>query len=380
MGAEGYQLAPASASLARMLEFRRAPSGSGRRRTGIASRRTPEWSEARAAQRKARPGVGRALRWTREKARTLLFTAILLPATMGAACESQSKKNDTAPTAEPSAQLELEGVDTKNLTPREREQWGTAVSELLAPCPDQPVNLAQCVREQRPCEACLPATRFLARQVTAGKSPAQLEAAYRLRFGAAETVEVGNSPIKGDVAAPVTIVEWADFQCPFCAMAAPVLHKVVEANPGRVRLVFKHFPLSGHEHAETAARAAVAAQKQGKFWEMHHALFSNQQNLDEKLIEKLAAEVGLDVKQFNADRRSEAVVDQVAADRKQAERLGLKGTPMIYVNGRRFDLEQFDLLEDLDEWIALDAKLAAGKATKPPAEGTAAKPGATEGD
>ncbi len=308
-----------------------------------------------------------------------MLVAVLLPATMGAACESQSKKkNDTAPSAEPSAQLELDGVDTKNLTPREREQWATAVTELLAPCPDQPVNLAQCVQQQRPCEACLPAARFLARQVTAGKSPAQLEAAYRTRFGASQDVEVGSSPVKGDAAAPVTIVEWADFQCPFCAMAAPVLHKVVEANPGRVRLVFKHYPLGGHEHAEAAARAAVAAQRQGKFWEMQQALFNNQQNLDEKLIEKLAADVGLDMKQFNADRRSEAVVDQVAADRKQAERLGLKGTPMIYINGRRFDLEQFDLLEDLDAWIALELQLASGKATKA-TEPPAAKPAATEG-
>jgi protein-disulfide isomerase len=148
---------------------------------------------------------------------------------------------------------------------------------------------------------------------------------------------------------------------------------VVKKYPGKVQLVFKHFPLSSHEHAEMAARAAVAAAQQGKFWELHHALFANQTQLDEATIERLARELGLDEKQFNVDRKGEAAADRVTQDKKQAEKLGLRGTPLIYVNGRVFDLENFDLGEDLDDWIRLELQLRTGtpKAAPEPAEATA---------
>jgi protein-disulfide isomerase len=116
-----------------------------------------------------------------------------------------------------------------------------------------------------------------------------------------------------------------------------------------------------HEHGEPAARAVVAAAKQGKFWEMHHALFQNQKTLDEAGLNKIAKGLGLDVKQFDEDRRSEAVADAVAKDKKEGEALGLQGTPAIFINGRAFELEQFDLTEDLTDWIALEIELRTGK-------------------
>jgi protein-disulfide isomerase len=192
--------------------------------------------------------------------------------------------------------------------------------------------------------------------------------AYRIRFSPDEVkaVDIGDSPSLGPADAPVTIVEWADFECPFCGAAAPVLDKVVRRYPGNVRLVFKCYPLSSHEHAEIAARAAVAAGRQNKFWEMHHALFEHQaEGLDRDTIERLATDIGLDMKQFKTDIESEATADAVMADRKQAEALGLRGTPMIYINGRPFELEIFSLVEDLDPWIQLDVRERTGKSVTP---------------
>lgn len=277
------------------------------------------------------------------------------------------------PTTAPEA-VELDGVDTSDLTPRERVEWSVYVSELLAPCPDQPVSLVECVKERRPCDLCLPAARFLAREVRRGKTRSQAEAAFRIRFSPDTQAEVapGDSPAKGAAGAAVVIVEWADFECPFCAAARAVLAETVQKYPGHVRLVFKHYPLSMHEHAETAARAAVAAGIQGKFWEMHEALFEHQPSgLDRKSVERIARDLGLDMNRFVTDLESEGVADAVARDRKQADALDLKGTPLIYINGRRFDLEHFSLVEDLDDWIQLEIESKTGRAVRPRQVGVA---------
>lgn len=302
----------------------------------------------------------------------LLFAVNLL------ACQTQAPSSGEEPAAAAPRSVQLAGVDTSKMTEREREQWSTFVAELLAPCPDQPVSLAQCVAEKRPCQSCLPAANFLTHQVTRGKTRSQAEAAYRARFSPDEVkdIEAGDSPSKGATDALVTIVEWADFECPFCAVASPILNKAIARHQKHARLVFKHYPLSMHEHAEGAARAATAAGMQGKFWEFHALLFQNQQTLDEASLEKYAKQAGLDVAQFNTDRKSEAVADRVAQDRKQADGLGLKGTPTMYINGRHFDLEKFDLAEDLDAWIELEIQMRSGSA--PSNTGKAAQSGAAQ--
>jgi thiol-disulfide isomerase/thioredoxin len=283
-----------------------------------------------------------------------------------ATCRSPAAEggHDPAPKEEEAKIVTIAGVDTSALTPREQREWSTYVSELLAPCSDQPVSLAQCIKESRPCSLCLPAAKFLVQRVTRGGTRSQVETAFRMRFSpdSVKTVEEGDSPSKGAKDAPVAIVEWADFQCPYCGAAAPLLDKIVEQYPGNVRLVFKNYPLASHEHSEIAARGAVAAGKQGKFWEMHHKLFENQSTgLDRDVVLRLAKEVGVDEKKFVADLDSEAAADSVNKDRKQAEKLELRGTPMIYINGRHFELEQFNLLEDVNDWIELEIEQRTGK-------------------
>lgn len=292
---------------------------------------------------------------------------------LGAACRSpaESPKEPPPPNEERSAPAQLAGVDTSALTPREVSKWREYVSEFLAPCSDQPVSIATCVTEDRACNACLPAAKFLVERVRRGDARAQAESAFRARFSPEEvkSIDLADSPAKGSTSPVVTVVEWADFECPFCGVAAPLLKAAVERYPNEVQLVFKNYPLGAHEHAEAAARAGVAAARQGKFWQLSQAMFESQKaGLDDATLLKLARDQGLDLKAFESDRASEATADAVSRDRKQADELGLQGTPLIYINGRHFNLEKFDPRQDLQPWIELEIALnssAKGAAVAP---------------
>ena len=269
--------------------------------------------------------------------------------------------------ASDSEALELPGVDTSALTGRERRDWTGYVTELLAPCADQPVSVAECVRQARPCLTCAPAAAFVARQVLLGKARGQIETAYRLRFAPdqVKSIDVGPSPWKGAASARVVIVEWADFECPFCQRTAPEFDRLIQTYPGLIKVVFKHYPIASHANAMRAARAAVAAQRQGKFWRLHDLMFLNAARLDEPSVERLAGEAGLDVARFKADLADPAILDRINADRKQGDALGLEGTPMIYIGGRYFDLEYFDLNDDLEPWVRLEVELVTGRRVEP---------------
>jgi predicted DsbA family dithiol-disulfide isomerase len=289
------------------------------------------------------------------------------PLLLAALASYQSTCRSSAGAGQPPAggadtDVTLAGVDTSSLTPREKREWSTWVSELLAPCPSEPVNIAQCVKESRKCRKCLPAAQLLLKQVRAGRSRSQAEDAFFARFSPdrIKSIDVSDSPSRGPSSAPVTIVEWADFECPHCRHAAPLLEKTVDAHPGKVRLVYKFYPLQAHVHGELAARAAAAAMKQGKFWEMHHILFEHQDSLEERDIEKYAKEIGLDFAKWKTDWESEAIADRVNRDRKQGDQVTVSGTPTIYINGREYDLTKFDMSDDLEDWINLEVELASG--------------------
>lgn len=264
----------------------------------------------------------------------------------------------------PQTAVVLEGVDTAALTAREKNEWGQYVSEFLSPCQNAPVPIAQCVKEKRACSKCLPAAKYVLRGVKDGLSRDQIEAAYKNRFDAdkVKNVPIDGSPTVGPDNAPITIVEFADFECPHCGEVAPLLDKLVESHKGDIRFVFKMFPLPGHPHAEPAARAAVAAGKQGKFWEMHHKLFANQHHLEQTDIDSYAKELGLDVSRLHADMQANETSDRIAKDRKLGEDLKIQGTPSIFINGRSYDMRQ-----DMGEWITLEMQVVreGGSTTAP---------------
>jgi protein-disulfide isomerase len=148
----------------------------------------------------------------------------------------------------------------------------------------------------------------------------------------------GDEQMKGNVKDPlVTIVEWSEFQCPFCSKIGPTVKQVLDEYGDKVRFVFKHNPLSFHDKAELASIASFAAAAQGKFWEMHDKLFENQQALDRPDLEKYAEELGLDMVKFKADVDAKIGLEQIRKDQADAADVKASGTPSIYVNGKKLE-------------------------------------------
>jgi len=150
----------------------------------------------------------------------------------------------------------------------------------------------------------------------------------------AYAVNTKGSPAKGGAAnAAVTLVEFSDFQCPFCSRVTDTLDQIEEAYGDKVRIVFKHLPLRMHSRAPMAHAASEAANSQGKFWEMHDLIFENQRDLTEAAYLRYAAQIGMDVDQFKKDMVSASVKARVDADAAEAAKLGVTGTPGFFVNG-----------------------------------------------
>ncbi len=150
---------------------------------------------------------------------------------------------------------------------------------------------------------------------------------------------VGQSPSKGAGIknGKTIIVEFSDFQCPYCAKASDSLKQLIDKFPNRLTLVYKHFPLTSiHPEALPAAKASWAAAQQGKFWEYHDALFQQQPRLSESLYKEIAQSLGLDRAKFDRDRASQAANDAIQADIKLGEELGVDGTPFLMVVGEKF--------------------------------------------
>jgi protein-disulfide isomerase len=148
------------------------------------------------------------------------------------------------------------------------------------------------------------------------------------------TVEVGSAPVRGGKDAQVTIIEFSDFQCPFCSRVNPTLAQINQTYGDKARVVFKHLPLRIHPDAPAAHAASEAAHRQGKFWEMHDKIFANQRDLKPETFRGYATELGLDLAKYDKDVTSPDVKGRVEADSKQADSLGVSGTPAFFINGR----------------------------------------------
>jgi protein-disulfide isomerase len=181
---------------------------------------------------------------------------------------------------------------------------------------------------------------YLQQQAKDGAQRRYLDS-LRIKYKAVVTLEPlreqveAIGPQRGLPAAPVTIVEFSDFQCPFCGRFAPTIHGVLEKYPTQVRLVYRHLPIASlHPNAQKAAEAAVCAQDQGKFWEMHDLLFAEQSTLEIDALKEKAKRTGLDTKSFNECLDSGKSREAVRADVEAGNILGIGGTPTSFVNGR----------------------------------------------
>jgi protein-disulfide isomerase len=266
-----------------------------------------------------------------------------------------SSTTKPAPAASKEPIRSLPQVDTSQLDEFSQGIWIDMVNELLSPC-GEPVTVARCIAESKKCKQCVQSARYVARLVDDGYSRDEIRDVFRIRYGADTKVKgltSRDSPLRGSPMAPVTIYEFSDFQCPHCKMAAPHLKEIVEESNGKVKMFFKEYPLPMHPKAREAAKAAIAADKQGKFWEMHDLLFKNQDRLQTADLDDFAGKIGLDLKRFKADMQSPETEKKLEADIAEGRAAGVDSTPSIYVNDRRFVFppDQLDayVREELDQ-------------------------------
>ena len=266
----------------------------------------------------------------------------------------------------------LPGVDMSGLTPGQT----TLVLKILEAhdcgcgCG---MKIAECRRKDSACSYSKGLAKTVIDAIKGGKTEAEaIAAADKSQWAHAPaqdtrilsdavTIPTEGSPITGPVNAPVKLVEFSDFQCPFCILATPQIQALLKTYGDKVSLTFKQFPLDMHSQAAAAAAAAIAAQKQGKFWQMHDALFEQQGHLSPQIIMQIAGKIGLSLVRFQADLNSDEVKRTVARDLDDGEKAGVSGTPTIFVNGQRYNgpVKMEALKPIIDAELKLPAKSAA---------------------
>jgi len=265
----------------------------------------------------------------------------------------------------------LERLLAETLLAKEAEARGVSESSLLESLRPAPVTEQDIDEFYAQNQARIPGSReqygdqirqFLAEQ--------RLHSAYtsfldelRVRYKVTDLLQ----PYRADVAplgasmgpedAPVTIIEFSDFECPYCVRIYPTLQQVVKKYQGKVRLVYRHFPLGIHANARKAAEASLCAGEQGRFWEMHNVMFDNIRSLSPQGLKGLAAGIGLQTQAFDSCLDSGKFASVVERDLRDGERVGVTGTPATFVNGRMLSgavpLEQLTaIIEEELKWAA----------------------------
>jgi len=209
------------------------------------------------------------------------------------------------------------------------------------------MKLAQCRVEDPGCSFSRGLASVIVDAIKQGKSEsAAMAAAEASRFAHPPehkllddpvAIPTAGSPVTGAPDARVTLVEFSDFQCPYCAKAVTEIDAVLKAYPNQVKLIFKQYPLDSHPQASISAAAALSAYRQGKFWEMHYALFANRTRLSRKTILDLATGLGLDMKRFTADLDSAEMKKAVARDVADGDSVGVDSTPTVFIDGQRYN-------------------------------------------
>lgn len=256
--------------------------------------------------------------------------------------EATKQTSEPIKTSNPSAQSDLtreaKGVDLTRLNEEQKEQFFQLIHTEASAC-GKAHSLAVSMRDDASCRDSMHVSQFIADALASGFAASDIKGSIDAVVSSLtpRSINIAGSPVYGNERAPVTVVVFADFECPHCRAEAPVLRQTIDQFRGRAKLVFKHFPISGHPRSKEAAIATVAAQRQGKFWEMHDLVFEHPEDLEDDDLRAYARQLGLDIARFTADLKNPEVIAKVEADRKEGEALELKGTPAIYINGREYN-------------------------------------------
>jgi protein-disulfide isomerase len=243
----------------------------------------------------------------------------------------------------------LPGVDLSGMLESDRAAFFRLVQRYPSAC-GKAHSLEVSVRTDPGCRRSVFAARYIARLLKASLLESEVEEQFEKRFNSQRvTPEIAGAPMRGEAHAPVVLVEFSDFQCPHCKHLQPTLEQLLDQYRGQVRLYFKNFPLSSvHPDSATAAAGALAAGKQGKFWQFHDRLFAGDQlHVAMPDLEKIAKELKLDLKKWKGD--VELAKEAVARDRAGGEKLDINSTPTLFINGRRYAGPLN--FEDLKDWV-----------------------------
>lgn len=147
-------------------------------------------------------------------------------------------------------------------------------------------------------------------------------------------ISTSNSPYKGNKDAPIVIVDYTDFQCPYCAKLLPIFKTLLKRYPKKIKIVYKNYPLRSHQFAKKAASAAMAAHLKGKFWEFHDRLYANYYRMSDEAIDNIRKELGLDTAEFETLMNSPKIERMIRQDILQGQNIGVRSTPTVFVNGK----------------------------------------------
>ncbi len=287
--------------------------------------------------------------------------AVLSVGLAGASCDKKPAAGPSGPViVEPEAPADarVEVDAPKQGTPypdpkldsEQQAHFAALAEKLPSPC-GKAHSLAASAASDPGCRRTPFATRYIKFWLSEDVPPDQVEELYAARFGGPPPPEfdLHDTPFEGVPNAPITIVEFFDYGCGHCAHARPELEDLAAEYPSLVVIYFKHFPLSLKTSSVQAAAAAIAAQRQGKFREMHRKLFEAQPAHSKEDLQRIARDAGLDMARFEKDWNDPAVREKVMSDRAEGDKLGLEGTPSIFVNGR-FYSDRLQL-SDFRDWV-----------------------------
>ena len=270
---------------------------------------------------------------------TVSFRNLLLFLSLTVLCLAQGDWQTSA---------DLPGVDWQGLTGAKKALALKIVRTEPCSCGCD-MKIAECRMKDHTCASSKKLANTVVKEVVAGKTEAAIRA--DLKKMASEPppvlddpvkISTAGDPVRGPDNARVTIVEFSDFQCPFCSKAVKQTKAVMSQFPKDVKLVFKQFPLDGHAQAEFGAEAALAAQAQGKFWEMHDLLYAGYPNLSRATVMGYAKKIGLDMNRFTADVDSHKYKARVHAEEQEGENVDVAGTPTFFINGKKLN-DTFDV-------------------------------------
>ena len=243
---------------------------------------------------------------------------------------------------------DLPGVDWQGLTGAKKTLVLKIVRAQACSCGCD-MKIAECRMKDHSCSDSRKLANAVVKDVVAGKTETAIIA--DLKKIATEPapqlddpikISTAGDPVKGPANARVTIVEFSDFQCPFCSKAVAETKSLMRQFPNDVKLIFKQFPLEDHAQAEFAAEAALAAQAQGKFWEMHDLMYAGYPNLSRATVMGYAKKLGLDMNRFTSEVDSHKYKARVAAEEQEGEEAGVGGTPTFFIDGKKLN-DTFDV-------------------------------------